>query len=242
MKVQRRLIIVLLGVTLLISSYFYYESTRYKEINITPNQYVSLDGTLKYRYPTFEIISIKKSERINQLIQDDLMRFVDHFMEFELRKLEFSYTITLKNERFLSIEYKGKTNYIKGYDEVYQPVYFVSNIDVIKEKVLTFDDLINRESAFFDWFKDDKFIAISQYSQEDRVKYFDTDPEKIATCHNDESISSGHCFYLNYDSIGISFPYDFRYGGVFKFQIKYDLLTDEMKVNHPFWDEIKRVD
>jgi|GEM_PF-5352701 len=242
MKTLKWMFIVLIGVSIVVSSYLYYDSTRYEEIKVIPEHYFSLDGILEYQYPTFEIISINKSKKINRLIYDDLMRFVNYFNELELRKLEFNYTLTLKNEQFLSIEYKGMTNYIEGYKRYYEPVYFVSNIDVKNEEILSFDDLINRESMFFDWFKGDQFIAITQYSQEDRETFFETNSEKIATCHNDEFINFGRCFYLNYDSIGISFPYDFRYGGVFKFQIRYDLLTDEMKTDHPFWDDIKRVD
>lgn len=197
---------------------------------------------VKINYPQITNLSdVNKQKRINDLIKNDILTY--HEVGREGLIIDSNYEIMWKSSRLLSIVYKG----IGSLETSMHPdnEIYATNINIEKETILKFKDLINLDNNFAEKLKnvkdrvwapkllpgvDDK-EAISMIENQlkgienkNLIKYFD-------------SAEFEYCGYFTKDYFGIGIGVNHAAGDYTELKIKYSDIKANIKPENEVWKD-----
>lgn len=193
---------------------------------------------IKINYPQISNLSDKvKQNKVNQIIKDNAYGYLKNFSQEEIDNLswDINYRITWKSNNLLSIQYSGYS-----YDEgAAHPVnqFYTTNVDMNKEITLRLKDLINIDDDFVTKFKKGKLKSTILEQRDELDRH--TNQEWIEMLNNADSNESEIKIYLTEDSIGISVEVAHVIGDHAEFEIKYEDIPKNIKVENEIWKEFK---
>ena len=121
------------------------KSDKANDLNFEIITKIYVNKKVKINYPQINNLSdVKKQKRINDLIKNDIITYFS--VEREDLTIDANYEIKWKSSSLLSIVYKGIGSFetsMHSYSNIY-----VTNINIEKETILKFKDLINLDNNF----------------------------------------------------------------------------------------------
>lgn len=199
---------------------------------------------VKINYPQIANLSdVNKQKRINDLIKNDILTHQD--VEREGLIIDSNYEIMWKSSRLLSIVYKG-TGSLETSMHPDNEIY-VTNVNIEKETILKFKDLINLDNSFAEKLKniknrvwtpkllpdvkmDDKEVIsmiedqLKGMENKNLISYFD-------------SAEFEFCGYFTKDYFGISIATNHAVGDYAELKIKYGDIEDNIKPENEIWKD-----
>lgn len=208
-----------------------YRASNNKTYDITKERYIEKEKDVIINYP--QINNLKdsfKQEEINTILKDEALKSLKESKngDVELIVLEIDYVVKLISESLLSIQYKGYANF-KNAAHPYN-LFFVTNVDIKKGKVIDLLELINIDNGFIELFRADKFKSVSPIYQNG---YLDS----LSNNELIETFKIGE-FYLATDLLGISVSVPYAMGDHVEFEIKYQDIKDNIKTKNELWKDL----
>lgn len=206
---------------------------------ITKVSYIEKDVLINYPQITISNDN-DKQKKINQIIEDEALKVINEYnVEDNEFSLEIFYEVKWKSENLLSIQYSGYGS-VKG-GPYPNNIFYTTNIDIDKGIKLKIKDLLNIDESFIEKFKAEKYYKpydselnveseaeyeLSKYTIIEWIEYFKK-ADDIGG-ENQANIFS----YLTKDSLGISIGVAHAIGGHIEFEIKYEQITNNFKIEN----------
>jgi len=175
-------------------------------------------------------------EKINETIKDEALKVFMYYDYPDGRSLDLDiqYSIVLKNEFLLSIQYFG-LGYIATAAHP-NKLFYTLNIDMKTGNRLVLSDIINIEDGFVDKFMNREFKSLWPEQEEsvfDMYQTFEKSKEDFINADYLEYLGTDKqsevYSYLTNDSLGISVPVAFAIGGHAEFEVPYEDIVEYLK-------------
>lgn len=201
-----------------------------------------VNKNVKINYPQIDNLSdINKQKRINDLIKNDILTF--YKPEEKGTIIDANYEITWKSPKLISIVYKG----VSSLESSMHPDHdiYVTNIDIEKETILKFKDIIRLDDNFAKKLKNVKYRVwtpkplrgmdenkaigmigeiLNSPTNKDLISYFDLPAYE-------------YCGYFTKDYFVISIATSHAAGDYAELQIKYGDIKDNIKPENEVWKD-----
>lgn len=180
-----------------------------------------------------------KQKKINLILKGEALKVLRYYEDSEgFLELDINYKVTLSSAKVLSIQYSG----LGDVDTAAHPnnLFYTNNIDVSTGNRLRLKDVINIDENCVNKFFNGQFKALwpeqreqlKHLTSERMLKYFNEADslDNIGTEKQSDVFS-----YFTNDSLGISISVSHAIGDHAEFEIKYQDLKDNIKIENDIW-------
>ncbi|MBP1756529.1 MAG: hypothetical protein H6Q59_2927 [Firmicutes bacterium] len=205
------------------------------------NQTINLEDRITGNYPQINgLIESDKEAKINQLITEDIMSFIEAFNESDVT-LEINYDVPWKGEKLLSIRY-----YMYYYAEgAAHPNnnYKTLNIDLENEKIIRLSDVVNIDENFAKIMSmNSKYSGPLDPSQdlEDMLKdnKLGIDAKTFLESDSHQDYYSSYTYFTE-NTLGFSTSVPHALGDYALFEVSYADIKDYIKNTSPIWKDFE---
>lgn len=205
------------------------------------DQKLNLEDRITGNYPQINgLMESDKEAKINQLITEDIMSFIEAFNESDVTQ-EIRYDVPWKGENLLSIRYymfynaEGAAHPNSNYKTL--------NIDLENEKIIRLSDVINIDVNFAKVMsKNSKYSAPLDSSQdlEDMLKDNKSgiDTKTFLEGDSQQDYYSSYSYFTE-NTLGFSTSVPHALGDYALFEVSYADIKDYIKSTSPIWNDFK---
>jgi len=229
----KKISLILVAFTLLLTGC----GNQQEKMEIITDQYT--EKGVEVKFPQLSNMTDEtKEQRLNKLIKDEALRIIAYYdQNFTNRVIEVEYKVTYQSEDVLSVQYFG---YFSAEDVAHPTnIFYTSNIDLQKEKVLVLKDLIEVNQDLVTLFRNGQYVPLDsglnleneglynimmeRFTDEELLTYFQN------ADHLDESNISNVYSYLKEDTLGISIGIPHALGDHMEVEMKVEGIANRIK-------------
>lgn len=203
------------------------------------------EDKLKYniKYPQISRLNDKdKERRINSILKNEALKVLKYYQNsYGSVEINIDYEVVLKKPNILSIQYWGVGNVSNAAHP--NSLFFTTNINIKTGDRLRLKDVVNIDNNFAHMFLNGEFTALqpeqSYTLKHLSIKDVQDDLNEADSLDNIGTEKQSDVFsYFTNDSLGISINVGHALGGHAEFEIKYQVLNDDIKTENSIWDDL----